>query len=72
MTLYYVTANNLCFCNTWQNGETRKSHFFYSNALLVETTGRTCNQGMGCVAMATQRGHEMLASTCLYSLNASN
>jgi len=26
-TLYYVTSNNLCFCTTWQNWETRKSHF---------------------------------------------
>jgi len=26
-TLYYVTWNNLCFCTTWRNGETRKSHF---------------------------------------------
>jgi len=25
--LYYATSNNLCFCTTWQNGETRKSHF---------------------------------------------
>jgi len=26
-TLYSATSNNLCFCTTWQNGETRKSHF---------------------------------------------
>jgi len=26
-TLYYATPNNLCFCSTCQNGETRKSHF---------------------------------------------
>jgi len=25
-TLYYVTSNNMCFCTTWQNAETRKSH----------------------------------------------
>jgi len=25
--LYYATSNTLCFCTTWQNGETRKSHF---------------------------------------------
>ena len=24
--LYYATSNNLCFCTTWQNVETRKSH----------------------------------------------
>jgi len=24
-TLYYATSNNLCFCTTCQNGETRKS-----------------------------------------------
>jgi len=26
-TLYYATSNNLCFCTTWRNAETRKSHF---------------------------------------------
>ena len=25
-TLYYATSNTLCFCTTWQNAETRKSH----------------------------------------------
>jgi len=25
-TLYYAISNNLCFCTTWQNAETRKSH----------------------------------------------
>jgi len=25
--LYYATSNNLCFCTTCQNGETKKSHF---------------------------------------------
>jgi len=25
--LYCVTSSNLCFCSTWQNGETRKLHF---------------------------------------------
>jgi len=25
--LYYATSNNLCFCTTYQNGETWKSHF---------------------------------------------
>ena len=25
-TRYYATSNNLCFCTTWQNAETRKSH----------------------------------------------
>jgi len=25
-TLYYATSSNLCFCTTWQNVETRKSH----------------------------------------------
>jgi len=25
-TLYYATSSNLCFCTTWQNAETRKSH----------------------------------------------
>jgi len=27
-TLYYTTSNNVCFCTTWQNGETHKSHYF--------------------------------------------
>jgi len=35
-TLYYATSNNLCFCIIWQNGEHKKSHFFHSNAVLVE------------------------------------
>ena len=26
-THYYATSNKLCFCTTWQNGETQKSHF---------------------------------------------
>jgi len=25
-TLCYATSNNLCFCTTWQNAETGKSH----------------------------------------------
>jgi len=25
--LYYATSSNLCFCTTWQNGETRRSYF---------------------------------------------
>jgi len=28
--LYYATSSNLCFCNTWQNAETRKSHISLS------------------------------------------
>jgi len=32
-TLYHATSNNLCFCTTWQNGKTRKSHFFHSIGL---------------------------------------
>jgi len=31
-TLYYATSNNLCFCTTWQNGETR-NHVFHSIGL---------------------------------------
>jgi len=34
------------------------------------TVGRICNRCTGCVAIATQREREMLASTCLYSLYA--
>jgi len=25
--LYYATSNNLCFCITWQNGETKITYF---------------------------------------------
>jgi len=35
--LYYAISNNLSFCTTWQNGETRKWHF-HSNAVLVNST----------------------------------
>jgi len=31
-TLYYATSNNLCFCTTWQNAETR-NHIFHSIGL---------------------------------------
>ena len=40
-TLYNATtSNNLCFCTTWQNGETRKSH--YSLNWTVLHTQCTC------------------------------
>jgi len=39
-TLYYATSNNLYFCITWQNGETRKSHFSLSWA--VTSTMHLC------------------------------
>ena len=39
-TLYYATWNNLCFCTTWQNGETRKLHF--SLNLIMLHTQCTC------------------------------
>jgi len=29
-TLYDATSNNLCFCTTWQNAWTRKSHISLS------------------------------------------
>jgi len=32
--LYYATSNNLSFCTTWQNRETRKSHFSLSWTVL--------------------------------------
>jgi len=35
-TLYYATANNLCFCTTSQNGETWKSHFSL-NCIVLHT-----------------------------------
>ena len=33
-TLHYATSSNLCFCTTWQNGETQKSHFSLSWTVL--------------------------------------
>jgi len=38
--LYCATSNNLCFCTTWQKGETRKLHF-HSNAVLVHCQNLT-------------------------------
>jgi len=32
--LYYATSDNLCFCTTWQNRETRKSHFLLNWTVL--------------------------------------
>jgi len=37
-TLYCATTNNVCFCTTWQNVETQKSHFF--TQMLYWCTGR--------------------------------
>jgi len=34
-TLHCATPSNLCFCTSWQNVETRKSHLFHSNAVSV-------------------------------------
>jgi len=45
--LYYATSNNLCFCTTRQNGETRKSHF-NSNAVLVH-----CQNSTSCLTSST-------------------
>jgi len=39
-TLYYATSTNLCFCTTWQNAETRKSH--HSLNWIVLHTQCTC------------------------------
>jgi len=39
-TLYYATSSNLCFCTTWQNADTRKSHF--SPNWIVLHTHCTC------------------------------
>jgi len=33
---YYATSNNLCFCTTWQNRQTRKSHFSLNWTVLHE------------------------------------
>jgi len=39
--LYCATSNNLCFCTTWQNVETRKSHFFTQYAVSVHCQNST-------------------------------
>ena len=39
-TLYYATSNDLCFCTTWQNAETRKSYI--SLSWIVLHTQCTC------------------------------
>jgi len=41
-TLYCATSNNLCFCTTWQNGETRKSHFSLNWTVYAECTCGHC------------------------------
>jgi len=37
-TLYYATLSNLCFCTTWQNGETQKSHFHSAGLCYTQCT----------------------------------
>jgi len=39
-TLYYATSSNLCFCTTWQIGQTRILHF-HSNAVLAHCQNST-------------------------------
>ena len=39
-TLYCATPNNLCFRTTWQNGETRKSHFLTQMLYMYEFIAR--------------------------------
>jgi len=39
---YYATSNNLCFCTTWQNGETRKSHFRSNSVLVLCLNSTSC------------------------------
>jgi len=41
-TLYYATSNNLCFCTTWQNAETRKSHISLNWIVLHTCTMHVC------------------------------
>jgi len=53
-TLYYATSNNLCFCTTWQNAETRKSHIpsvglCYRHNALVRYLPERKNCHMWCV-----------------------
>jgi len=37
-TLYYATLSNLYFCTTWQNWETRKSHFHSVGLCYTQST----------------------------------
>jgi len=41
-TLYYATLSNLYFCTTWQNGETRKSHFHSVGLCYTQCTRAFC------------------------------
>jgi len=69
-TYYYATSNNLHVCATWQNGETRKSHF-NSNAVLVD-----CLNSISCLIsliFLTQRlTFTMLYDSLYHVINAFN
>ena len=63
--LYYATSNNFCFCTTLQNGETRKLHFFHSDAVLVQ-----CLNSSSCLISSIFLTHDSYILTLLYdSLN---
>jgi len=40
--LYYATSSNLCFCTTWHNAETRKSHISLNWIVLLTHTMHLC------------------------------
>ena len=57
-TLYCATLNNLCFCTTWQNGETRKSHF--------HSVGLCCTQ---CTCALSSWKKKLSSVMCLIASN---
>ena len=59
-TLYYATSNNLCFCTTWQNAETRKSHI--SLNWIVLHTQCTC-------ALSFWKNKKLSSVMCLIASN---
>jgi len=57
--LYCVTSNNLCFCATWQYGETRKLDF-HSNAVLVH-----CLNSTSCLISSVFLTHDSYSRCCM-------
>jgi len=58
-TYCYATSNNLCFCTTWQNAETRKSHF-HLNAVLVH-----CLNSTSCLISSIFLTHDSHSRCCM-------
>jgi len=56
--LHYATSNNLCFCTTWQNGKTWKSHSSLNWTLLHAQ----CTCALSC--WKKQEGQHPLTGQC--------